>query len=1278
MTLQLSVRGEQDVYISGKPSITYFSSIYKKTTPFVSEYVEYPFDSLITGARGGTGIITIPSKGDIITDICLRNIFSKLYPSSLIGYYYGKIATKVFNVYAVTTSGTVVLILQTVVTGSYYSTLRLYTWSVPQVTDVSIAYVDTRFVFSTQNSTYNTLSFKDEDSASFFGFDIISPTAPSVGTGIIASYKFLSSGYTDAQFALAQASIVAAASSFCLVSQDSNNNIYIITGAETIQKYNILTGTAGTIYSTGLPATYTLIMHTATDFNNTLYVSAWVNSIVTSAVSRIISINITTGVATQLTDNLSWGGGYFQSLAYVNGNLFFTIDNDTNKTIRCLTNTSFSTNLGNAQRLRGFPGNPILYASNGNLLYAVNTTSGATTLILDAKDNILDFMPTVNSIFVSYGSHTTLLDYVTTKKLTINRYDLNGQFMSNYTVKTGVAICSLAYLGTTIYATLEDNSMYSKYITAGNVPVYLVTSGLTLEQSGWVPGFAPTVNIDGTNPYTYTDSYSLSVIKEARLYLGNQLISRISGDYIKILKDYETGYENRAGLNIINGMGDTSIKYTQAITLASLPFGIKNLPVTATYHQSTQVQIDFNDISTVLNAPTSNPLYLSSSYSITQISNVLSVPTFQAQNVYSYSNTLVITENTLYVTFFDLNKDIRDATAYTRKLNNNGLIFSSVIIDGYMYNYNGYSATRLLLTDYVTMTGSAPTTSTITIWPYGNPASYKVMSILNDSRYIYYALTVSSEKLSTTGNYATITSYTNVGGGFFNVQLTFFGVTTANSNGAHAEVVGRVAGRQYSNASGYSTYSWGSFLLYSESTDGTNCYVSVRWAFGAFVPIERIFGTISIVRYDTTADFNSRSSYTFSNDFSNIFLPKPGLGVGELFPPAYPTVSVNTLRAFIDNFNIYVVTTAQYVYSFTTEVLYIVNIANFTSSYCPTYVGGLSLPYFNDGSYIYFSVYNSGTISRFKINTSPDLGSSWQTFDLYANFSSIFNFASATINQFSPGAFDGRYVYYSGTLTSLAASPIILKYDTTKLFTLANSYSVVMRQQTLSNNFVTDTGSVLNVNFTNRYSPNSFVFNRQNSTSQILGITNNISNAAYTNQITDIFQINTAQLDETYTFTPTILVEYAYIDTPEQQFFRKYQQTIVYETLQTNKFVVKPGMSSLPLQFLNPTKQIYIYSNTYSNINSFQMLFNGETLFTLDNTYLRSVEPIELSKVTPVYNTYLYDFEFPVNMSRIGTKSLTIDQGTTATIFVHAKTLNVLVIKDGLTGLLFNSLEYIV
>jgi hypothetical protein len=1229
---------------------------------------------------GSTAIITIPPKGDILTDICVRNIFSKLYPTSLTGYYYGQlITTKTFSAYAVTASGTVILLLQTVITGLYYSTINLLNWTLPQVSDITLTYSGTGFTFSTQNSTYKTLSFKDEDSASFFGFNILTLTAPVIGTGIIASYNFSQSGYTDPSFTLVGA-IPTPVSSYCLISQDSTD-IYIITGSETIQKYIVSSGTAGTTYTTGAPAGYTTIIQTATDFNQTLYVTLYVNALVTSAFSRIVSINTTTGVVTAVTDNTVWAGGsnnlYFNSIAYVNGKLFFTVSdgNFSSKTIRCLTVTSFSTNLTNVQRLRGIAGNPLLYATNGSLLYSVNTTSGATTFILDAKDSLLDFMLTTNSIFVSYGSHSTL-DIVVVSKITINRYDLSGNFMSSYVIKSGVPAYSFAYFGTTIYTAMGNSTIYSKNVTTFTIPIYSVSSGMTLEQSGWIPGFSPIVYPDGTSPYCYIDSYPQMLIKEARLYLGNQLVSRISGDYIKLLNDYNTGYENRAGLNIINGMGDTSVKYAPSTTLTSLPFGIKNIPITAIYRQSTQVQIDFGDISSVLNAPTTNPLYVTSSYSLTQMSNILSVPTLQAQNIYSYSNTLIITENGPYITFFNLNKAITDPTAYTRRVNINSLTYSSAIIGGYMYNYSGYYANRILMSDYLSLTG-LPTTSTTPIWAYGTPAIYSVMSVLNDIRYVYYVLTVGSEKLTATGKYATLTSYVSIGSGFYNVAITFYGVTTATTNGAYSEIINKVSSRGSFPSSGYNTYSWSGDILYAESTDGTNCYATARWGFGGEPPAERVFGTVVVVRYDTSADFNSISSYTFNNDFTNIYVPYGGIPLR--FPVAYPTVSNNTLRAFIDNFNIYCVVTNQTTYVLgNTPTMYIINIVAFTPSFLPVYTGGLSLPYLNDGSYIYFSVYNSGTIIRFKINTSVEIGSSWDLFDLYANFPSVFNFNAEFIKQLSPGTFDGRYIYYSGTLTGSAASPVILRYDTSKPFTQASAYSAVIKQWKNNSNFVTDSGTIITgVNFS-KYSPNAFIFSRSTSTAQMFVFMNNISDPTNTNQLSDILQFNTGQLDETYTFTPTMLLEYAYVNTAEQQFFRKYPQNIVYEILQTNKFRVKPGTSSLPLTLLNPTNEIYIYSNTYSNINSFQMLLNGETLFTLNNTYLRSIEPIETSAVTPFYNTYMYNFLFPVNMSRVGTKSLTISQGATTTIIVHAKTLNILVIKDGLAGVLFNYLEYVV
>ena len=296
---------------------------------------------------------------------------------------------------------------------------------------------------------------------------------------------------------------------------------------------------------------------------------------------------------------------------------------------------------------------------------------------------------------------------------------------------------------------------------------------------------------------------------------------------------------------------------------------------------------------------------------------------------------------------------------------------------------------------------------------------------------------------------------------------------------------------------------------------------------------------------------------------------------------------------------------------------------------------------------------------------------------MYANFPNIFNFNGAFINQLTPGMFDGRYVYYAGALTNGVASPVILKYDTTKPFTVASSYSVVFKQWVQNKKFVTATGSVLDINIST-YSPNARVFMRPTSTAQMLLFMNNISDPTNTSQISDILQFNTAQLEETYTFTPSVLVEYAYVDIPEQQFMIKNRYNIVYETLQTNIFKTPSGISTLPLRLLNPVKEIYIYSNTYSNINSFQFFFNGDNLLTSDSTLLRSIEPMELSLVTPTYNTYMYDFVYPVNMSRIGTKTIVINQETNTTITVYAKTINVLVIKDGLAGVLFNSLEYVV
>jgi hypothetical protein len=82
------------------------------------------------------------------------------------------------------------------------------------------------------------------------------------------------------------------------------------------------------------------------------------------------------------------------------------------------------------------------------------------------------------------------------------------------------------------------------------------------------------------------------------------------------------------------------------------------------------------------------------------------------------------------------------------------------------------------------------------------------MAVLNDIRNVYYVLAVGSEQLTTTGNYATITSYNNTGFGFVNVAITFFGVTTAIANGAYTEITNRVSSRDTDAAVGYDQYAW--------------------------------------------------------------------------------------------------------------------------------------------------------------------------------------------------------------------------------------------------------------------------------------------------------------------------------------------------------------------------------------------------------------------------------------------------------------------------------------
>lgn len=76
-SIQLAAQGMQDVFLTGKPDVTYFSGIYRRHSPFLFDSEEYPFDTPIQ--YGGSGYVKIPYKGDLLISTSLKIVLPPLY-----------------------------------------------------------------------------------------------------------------------------------------------------------------------------------------------------------------------------------------------------------------------------------------------------------------------------------------------------------------------------------------------------------------------------------------------------------------------------------------------------------------------------------------------------------------------------------------------------------------------------------------------------------------------------------------------------------------------------------------------------------------------------------------------------------------------------------------------------------------------------------------------------------------------------------------------------------------------------------------------------------------------------------------------------------------------------------------------------------------------------------------------------------------------------------------------------------------------------------------------
>lgn len=238
MSIQLAATGQQDVYITGKPSVTYFSAVYQRHTPFLTQYYEIPFDNnkIFTNK---TFTCTLPDRGDILDDITLKTTLPALNPPpDLNTFYWPTPSTNVFiyvdygnyemvsagygGTYVLTTpttntgnlngkvgggwgwgpddnSGTFYGPFSNLLTINYNSTLQKFTISCPTNT---VNFPRFYYLVAAGQWTYqpgmlhpSSIKFLDQTSANFFGFDSINTFYPFVNGNVTSTTEIYKTGW---------------------------------------------------------------------------------------------------------------------------------------------------------------------------------------------------------------------------------------------------------------------------------------------------------------------------------------------------------------------------------------------------------------------------------------------------------------------------------------------------------------------------------------------------------------------------------------------------------------------------------------------------------------------------------------------------------------------------------------------------------------------------------------------------------------------------------------------------------------------------------------------------------------------------------------------------------------------------------------------------------------------------------------------------------------------------------------------------------------------------
>lgn len=836
------------------------------------------------------------------------------------------------------------------------------------------------------------------------------------------------------------------------------------------------------------------------------------------------------------------------------------------------------------------------------------------------------------------------------------------------------------------------------FFTTSGYPAYNFTGGtltapLTLVQAGWIRGFTP----PPSNGFSYVDSVATKLIKSATLTVGGQTVDRLTSERLYLEQDLGVAYENQAALTILEGKNDTSVVSTPREYYTKLTFNMDTLNMSELYRHDVRVDIEYEKFENLAaNVITSNGFLDGASYVTSNLQAITADGTQDFDPVWAIGwKNYVIMGPLLNSSFRFYNQD--DATFYkwTPGSGSDTIITTN---GGTLYGSTGTYLKKALISTILSSSTTPWTTSTYSFFsafPPNGGANGIIGAIITDARYAYIEYAV---------NYFIIGStYTSwVSGSLDGTQKIWTVVYRFYNKTAPLSASDQTALQNF-----WTSYAgaFSSAVISSMNPDGSDVLVTGILTYPVATPGNTpgldVHKNLMWMRYDTTADFNSASSYTYT-------LTSGGLpaSVKDVYPTFYEGLSLpNTAFYLGPTFD------GRYIY-FATEGRYIAKLdtQNFPSTTAYTQVNSATIipsplddstntdgyPWISDGRYLYTSSTSlkgsTGRFSRYDSTKPIDQQAAW---DFYTGDTAI---RASDFNSSVPQGFDGKYIYFATSSqykqptfpeTDFSRKTLWHKYDTTKPFNLASSWEWIDFRIN-DDNTLTITGSdgsnpqITMLAHSTYWTPSDPGYNTVIRRSRFIVGTRyiyiiEVDGRGFTVTLQDFIQYNPVTMSNVLS-SSSIIAKYEKYATPPKTGKMLYGQTDV-ET-----FTIQPGAQSseFQLRFLNPVRELWISVDAPCVIRRLILRLNGEILVDDDQVTTKTIRAFESHSC--VSNVAVVNFALEpetvtpsgsLNMSRIATPMLEIQlvsmPTAAANVRVYSKSFNVFQANNGTGGLLFNS-----